>query len=225
MLTPEIISIYNKDKPSKCLLPIKKEILKELNGWEICLIKIDASKLNTKLMWQICNSAINWFWFDMDITDIQNHVNKSDEKLFIVYNWKIIWFTSFTNIKGRVPYLYWAVIDSRYHWLWIQTLVNGQILNHIWELFFRTQNRWLIKSFQKLWLDIYLWEDAYRILDNKFTEAEKKEYFWDNFEAGVYKWAYWQPLWKEWNVDFIDWDMYWWFEYKKWDSLLVYVKK
>lgn len=201
------------------------DILQSIN---IGIDEIVCDKLSENEISNIMTLTNTWFWIQLSEEDIKNHLFKSDKIFLLKDREKIIWFSSIIFLEWLV-YRFGSVIDSSYQKQWIYSHFNSYISGE--EGFLRTQNHNIIKSLNKAWYQTYLWEIAYGHILQR-VEKEKIDLFFaslDNwtstFSKGVFKKAYWSPMWTEETVNFISHEIYPHFNHKEWDALLVFYHK
>lgn len=177
---------------------------------------------------ELKNVANDWFWINMDLEDIRNHIYKSDEIFILKINWEIVWFSSLVNLKD-FTYRFWTVIRKKFQAQWLYKKLSHTILEKDRQYFLRTQNKNIIKSLQKSFDNVIYWKEALLFMNNSLDNEHITDFMmthWDHDktlnENWIFKWAY--PSWKMWEqsrVNYIDSEFYEDFDSDNGDSLLV----
>lgn len=219
---------YEKEYPQDPNLNLIKNMTKidlKISLW-IEIEKINPKNIDNnefKELQEVVNSA---FWINMSEKDVKDHIFKSDLVFLVKENWKIVGFSSIINFNW-LTYRFWTAINKKYQWKWLyQKLAENIWLD--WIYFLRTQNKNIINSLKKMWFKILVWEKTQDFLWNKWYKIwDLKEFFiwldwWKNcLDKWCFKWVYEGPLWNKNTVNFITDNDYQWFDYEKWDALLV----
>ncbi len=202
-----------------------EDIQKSINGilgGNLNIDEVDINSISDDDFQRICETTSDGFWIDMSIQDVTDHLKKSDQVFLIKINWEIEWFWSLIHF-WEYDYLYWVAISSKYQWKWI----NKELIKSMSSgrpVFLRTQNDYLLRSFERNNYAVLKWKEAHdNFLNNKidiekiFTELDGCK---TCLKEGVFPWIYWWRLWGD-GIDYIDDEDYKWFDASRGDSLLV----
>jgi hypothetical protein len=151
---------------------------------------------------------------------------KSSEDVILIYVWdNLIWFSCIRYIKW-IMYRNWTVLLPQFQWKWIYTNINSYLLKKSPIFFTKTQNLNVIRSFEKSWKEVVIWDKALLELKKRWISKKDLQDFIgmaieeDWVFKKAYKWYNWDPD----RVSHIKPNYYPGFNSADGDSLLIFVK-